>query len=261
MSKQQSSANIWIAASDGDLARVKEIVGGDRTQVNAKDENGYTPLHAASSWKHADLLRYLITSGGDVNIVDSDGDTPLHICEDVECAQILLDHGADPGAENHEGLTPVHTTLENEATEVTALLCNTLGIPVPTLSEVRQAENEASEEAAAAAQDADGISESKLENLSNWIMQQVDDRDSNSSERDEEALKEMVTNYILQNLRVAGTNKKKDDTVAATVATSNDRRSMDNDPATAAATTAAEAATLPAESSTNDSASPKAQKN
>ncbi|KAI9503385.1 ankyrin repeat-containing domain protein, partial [Coemansia spiralis] len=98
--------NIWVASSDGDLDRVKEIVEADKTKVNAKDENGYTALHAASSWKRLDVLNYLIENNGDVNITDCDGDTPLHICEDVECAQLLLDHGADPNAKNHEGLTP-----------------------------------------------------------------------------------------------------------------------------------------------------------
>ncbi|KAJ1796759.1 hypothetical protein LPJ59_003548 [Coemansia sp. RSA 2399] len=229
-------SNIWIAASDGDLDRVKEIVKGDKQQVNAKDENGYTPLHAAASWKHIDLLKYLIANGGNVNIVDADGDTPLHICEDVECAQILLDNGADPNIENHEGLTPVHTTLENEATDVTKLLCDKLGISVPTLSEVRQTEHGT---AASDEQPSEGMdmNESKLENLSNWIMQQVDD----NNEKDEEALREMVTNYIMQNLRVSG-GKKRDDTVAATIATSNDRRSQDNEPSAVAAAKEASAA-------------------
>ncbi|KAJ2559732.1 hypothetical protein EV175_000198 [Coemansia sp. RSA 1933] len=220
-------SNIWIAASDGDLDRVKEIISADAQQVNAKDENGYTPLHAAASWKHIELLKYLIANGGNVNIVDADGDTPLHICEDVACAQTLLDNGADPSTENHEGLTPVHTTLENEATQVTQLLCDKLGIPVPTLSEVRHTEHDSTEmDEPGDGGDGDGgdMAESKLENLSNWIMQQVDDKNEN----DEEALREMVTNYIMQNLRVSA-GKKKDDTVAATVATSNDRRSQDND--------------------------------
>ncbi|PIA16311.1 ankyrin, partial [Coemansia reversa NRRL 1564] len=111
--------NIWTAASEGDFSRVQQLVEEDKSAVNAKDENGYTPLHAAASWKHIEILQYLIRNGGDVNIVDSDGDTPLHICEDRECAALLLSQGADPNTRNHEGLTPVHTTLENEATEVT----------------------------------------------------------------------------------------------------------------------------------------------
>ncbi|KAJ2317839.1 hypothetical protein IWW52_002901 [Coemansia sp. RSA 2704] len=217
MPKKES--NIWTAASEGNLARVKQILDGDEQQVNAKDENGYTPLHAASSWKHLELLEYLLDHGGEVDIVDSDGDTPLHICEDKACAQLLLDRGADATRKNHEGLTPVHTTLENEATEVTELLCERLEIPVPTLEDVREAEQPDVP--------SDAISESKLEDLSNWIMQQVDDK----AGTDDEALKDMVTSYILKNLRIGG--ERGDETAAATVASSIDRKSLDTDSATA----------------------------
>ncbi|KAJ2030464.1 hypothetical protein GGH91_002518 [Coemansia sp. RSA 2671] len=208
--------NIWTATGDGDMARVMRLVEADKALVNAKDENGYTPLHAAASWKHAKLLEFLIQNGGDVNITDNDGDTPLHICEDLECAQLLLDNGANPEAENDEGLSPVHTTLENEATEVTELICAKLNIPVPVLQEVQETEQVNIRD--------DNMSESKLEDLSNWIMQQVDDK----GETDEEALRAMVTKYIMQNLRNS-TDSNADDTVAATVATSTDIVSQDND--------------------------------
>ncbi|KAJ2020709.1 hypothetical protein GGI13_005081 [Coemansia sp. RSA 455] len=214
MTKQDE--NIWTATGDGDMARVEQLVEADRTLVNAKDENGYTPLHAAASWKQPKLLEFLIKNGGDVNITDNDGDTPLHICEDLECAQLLLDNGANPEAENDEGLSPVHTTLENEATEVTELICAKLNIPVPVLQEVQETEQINARD--------DSMSGSKLEDLSNWIMQQVDE----NSETDEEALRAMVTKYIMQNLRNS-TDSNADDTVAATVATSTDRVSQDND--------------------------------
>ncbi|KAJ2035865.1 hypothetical protein GGI03_003659 [Coemansia sp. RSA 2337] len=214
MTKQDE--NIWTATGDGDMARVEQLVQADKTLVNAKDENGYTPLHAAASWKQPKLLEFLIKNGGDVNITDNDGDTPLHICEDLECAQLLLDNGANPEAENDEGLSPVHTTLENEATEVTELICAKLNIPVPVLQEVQETEQINARD--------DSMSGSKLEDLSNWIMQQVDE----NSETDEEALRAMVTKYIMQNLRNS-TDSNADDTVAATVATSTDRVSQDND--------------------------------
>ncbi len=35
--------NIWIASSDGDLARVQELVKSG-VSVNAQDENGYSPM-------------------------------------------------------------------------------------------------------------------------------------------------------------------------------------------------------------------------
>ncbi|KAJ2868105.1 hypothetical protein GGH94_000373 [Coemansia aciculifera] len=214
MTKQDE--NIWTATGDGDMARVEQLVEADKTLVNAKDQSGYTPLHAAASWKQPKLLEFLIKNGGDVSITDNDGDTPLHICEDLECAQLLLDNGANPEAENDEGLSPVQTTLENEATEVTELICAKLNIPVPVLQEVQETEQINVRD--------DSMSGSKLEDLSNWIMQQVDE----NSETDEEALRAMVTKYIMQNLRNS-TESNADDTVAATIATSTDRVSQDND--------------------------------
>ncbi|KAI8325551.1 ankyrin [Martensiomyces pterosporus] len=214
--------NIWIAVSDDDIDRVKSIISADKTQANAQDENGYSPLHAASSWKRLDIMKYLLENGADVNIKDADGDTPLHICEDKECATVLLEHGADPEAKNDEGRTPVHTTLENEAAEVTQLLCDKLGIPVPTLEEIEEIEEPE--------EPVGSVSEAKLQDLSNWIMQQVDDKD----EADEDALREMVTKYIMKNLRVSsGGADEGDDTVAATVATSTDKKSLDNESTTA----------------------------
>lgn len=35
--------NIWIAASDGDIFRVKELIE-EGVSPNAKDEYGYTPM-------------------------------------------------------------------------------------------------------------------------------------------------------------------------------------------------------------------------
>ncbi|KAJ1942440.1 hypothetical protein EC988_006487, partial [Linderina pennispora] len=119
---------------------------------------------------------------------------------------LLLEHGADPECKNSEGLTPVHTTLENEAIEVTELLCERLKIPVPEIDQVDEAEE----------QHQVNVSEEKLQDISNWIMQQADDTD----EADEDALREMVTKYIMNNLRIS--SGKDDDTAAATIATSAD---------------------------------------
>ncbi|KAJ2841813.1 hypothetical protein J3B02_005771, partial [Coemansia erecta] len=193
-------ANIWTAASDGNLSRVQELVEKDKSLVNAKDQNGYSPMHAASSWSHLHVLKYLIENGGNVNITDPDGDTPLHICENKECAALLLEHGSDPSIENLEGLTPVHTTLENEATEVTEMLCKCLGIPVPKLGEVRDPED--------ADAPNDTITDAKLEELSNWLLQNAEE----NSDADEDALCEMVTNFVLERLRISNGDNKPEDT-------------------------------------------------
>lgn len=62
-------------------------------------------MHAAASYAHLELLNYLLSVGGDVNLTDDDGDTPLYTCESVEAARWLVEHGADAGHKNEEGMT------------------------------------------------------------------------------------------------------------------------------------------------------------
>ena len=89
------------------------------------DAQGYTCLHAASSYGHHDLLRYLLAQVAvDVNCKDEDGDSPLHVCEDVETAKILLDAGADPGAPNGAGQVPYEVAAEEERSEVAQYLAD-----------------------------------------------------------------------------------------------------------------------------------------
>jgi ankyrin repeat protein len=44
-------------------------------------------------------------AGGNVNVTDEDGDTPLYTVESIETARFLVDNGADPTCRNNEGLT------------------------------------------------------------------------------------------------------------------------------------------------------------
>ncbi|KAF8656849.1 hypothetical protein AX16_002396 [Volvariella volvacea WC 439] len=103
----RSQNNIWVAAGDGDLDRVRELVEHQSVSPNAPDPNTYTPMHAAASYGHLDVLEYLISHGGDVNITDEDGDTPLYTVENVETARFLVHHGAIVDRTNHEGISPI----------------------------------------------------------------------------------------------------------------------------------------------------------
>ncbi|OWZ05549.1 hypothetical protein PHMEG_00022343 [Phytophthora megakarya] len=117
------SVNVWTAAGDGDLESVKAFLvgGGD---VNTKDENGYTPLQAAVSYSHMDLVVFLLASGADVKLGDDDMDTPLHRCESVECAKLLLERGADLNARNSEGQTPYDVAIEDDHEQLKMLYEN-----------------------------------------------------------------------------------------------------------------------------------------
>ncbi|CAK0798296.1 unnamed protein product [Prorocentrum cordatum] len=107
--------NLWTAASDGDIARVEELMALEGFTPSSPDENGYTPVHAAASWGHPELLRLLLSRGSEAaNVRDEDGDTPLHhvagnndLAAESQRAVIdlLLEHRADPTLQNSEGKT------------------------------------------------------------------------------------------------------------------------------------------------------------
>lgn len=104
-SSTSTMANIWLAAGEGNLEKVKEYIEQDGLSPNALDDNNYNPLHAAASWNHPEILRYLVEKGGDINIADDDGETPLFVVEQVGMARLIVELGGHPNHRNLEGVT------------------------------------------------------------------------------------------------------------------------------------------------------------
>ena len=72
------------------------------TDVNAKDEEGGTPLHFATGWDHKEIVELLIDAGADVNAKDDVSDTPLDVAiqlKRTETADLLRKHGGKTGEE------------------------------------------------------------------------------------------------------------------------------------------------------------------
>jgi ankyrin repeat protein len=120
--------NIWIAAGEGriDLVEYFLLNGGpditDLGNPNVKDELGYTCMHAAASYDQKEMVEYLISKGADVNILDHEGDTPLHVTETASMAELLIANGADPHIRNSEGFLPIETASEQEFDQVVQIL-------------------------------------------------------------------------------------------------------------------------------------------
>ena len=89
--------SIHDAAALGNNEAVKQHLTAG-TDVNAKDESGWTPLHWAASKVHNKTAKLLIKEGADVNAVNKDGLSPLDYAEN-ETFGFLIDHGAKSGEE------------------------------------------------------------------------------------------------------------------------------------------------------------------
>ncbi|KAK9447953.1 ankyrin repeat-containing domain protein [Limtongia smithiae] len=111
------TSNYWIAASDNNIPAVRAYLATGSHTANDQDPNGYTALHAAASYSHLDLLRFLVSEGGNVNITDDDGETPLFTVENVEVAKVLVEEfKADWRHTNSAGQT-ARQKLEQEIEE------------------------------------------------------------------------------------------------------------------------------------------------
>lgn len=64
---------------DGWLPAVKFLVEELGMDVNARDHNGYTPLHHAASRGDNELIRYLVSKGADVKAVSRSGQTTVDL--------------------------------------------------------------------------------------------------------------------------------------------------------------------------------------
>ncbi len=124
LAKVAGIPSIHVAALVGNIDKVKESLE-QGTNVNAKDENGMTPLLRAISGKHSEVARFLIDAGADVNTADKQGYVPLVYAlwiSDPNMVKLLLDKGADVNVSDTEmGFSVLHWSIlmgNKEATEL-----------------------------------------------------------------------------------------------------------------------------------------------
>jgi len=168
-------------------------------------------MHAAASYGHLDILTYLISRGGNVNVTDEDGDTPLYTVENTETAQILLDHGADPTWRNHEGLTPADT-LEEEFPQVAAYL-NSIAAARVGDSRHELHENRVSSQATQPSQHSQ---EAVSERLTSSLISQLNDiaqreEEAGDETHREEELRQAVSRAVVESIVTGYTMADGDD--------------------------------------------------
>jgi hypothetical protein len=151
-------------------------------------------------------------AGGNVNVSDEDGDTPLYTVENIETARFLVDNGADHMWRNKEGLTVcqnlvIHTSLLRPCQPAASLeedfpqVADYLNSLTATLTDSHDGEAEDRDSSQLLSQRSQ---EAASERLTSSLMSQLSDLAQNEpigdeSHRDEE-LRQTVSHVVLESL-------------------------------------------------------------
>jgi glyoxylase-like metal-dependent hydrolase (beta-lactamase superfamily II) len=97
-----SAQELYDAVKAGDLAKVRQLVERDSNIVNVPNESGETILFGAVMQARAEIAKYLISKGADVNHENNFHMAPLHLaCRrnlPIEVIKLLVESGADVSA-------------------------------------------------------------------------------------------------------------------------------------------------------------------
>lgn len=112
MTKQNEDLDgaLYEAVLADDATRVSELIAAG-ADVDARGQEGFTPLHLAAQEHAVDAASALLDAGPTVDARNDDGNTPLFVATynsagRGEMIKLLREHGADPEAENSYGNNP-----------------------------------------------------------------------------------------------------------------------------------------------------------
>ncbi|XP_041378594.1 E3 ubiquitin-protein ligase MIB2-like [Gigantopelta aegis] len=111
---QGSGINHLIKATiDGDVTKVRDIIAQNPQVVNERFNElcNSTCLHIAAHKGKLTIVKLLIEKKSDINATDDDGDTPLIVAtgkQQTEVAEYLVRTGAQLDLKNNKGRTAIH---------------------------------------------------------------------------------------------------------------------------------------------------------
>lgn len=121
------------AACRGHLAIARVLLEHGRADAAARSEKADTPLHLAAAWGHAHVAHLLLATPAcaPVDAQNDYGAAPLHAAirmEQPAVVRVLLEYGASVALKDHNGSTPVMLAKSARSEEVRRLM-RVLGVP------------------------------------------------------------------------------------------------------------------------------------
>ncbi|KAI4112929.1 MAG: hypothetical protein LQ338_008254 [Usnochroma carphineum] len=111
---------LFDAATNGDIERLEAALLPSMN-VNALEADhayGRAALHIAADWGNVTAIHFLLAHGANVNLRDSDGETPLHwaaFSARLDAIRALIDAGADINLQAPDyGFTALHNVLKHK---------------------------------------------------------------------------------------------------------------------------------------------------
>lgn len=108
---EEDGDEIHLAAENGNVETVENLLKDDSNLVHARDKDGYTPLHRACYGDHLKTVEVLLRAGADLEAGTLDGWRPLHSAcrwNNARIVALLLAHGACVNAPSEGAQTPLH---------------------------------------------------------------------------------------------------------------------------------------------------------
>ena len=116
---------IYVAAANGDIALVEQMLSANPSLLNAPDASGATPLHWAVDRGQAAVVECLLAHKADVNARKKNGVTALQIAAGAGytgIARQLIASGADVSAKDSYGRTALSIARGRRRSAVVSLL-------------------------------------------------------------------------------------------------------------------------------------------
>lgn len=116
--EENAGTSIEDFVKQGNLTELQTVLTRiNPSQLNSLDSEGLGLLHWAADRGNSEILSFLLsTKGIDVNLKDSEGQTPLFYassCGHVDCIQLLLKHNADKNILDNDNCSCIDVAFDD----------------------------------------------------------------------------------------------------------------------------------------------------